>query len=99
MHFEDLHFGGHRIADEHGVRETPVRFEKDGPGSRQVHRHDRIQQTARQTSLHDQLLETGGRGEFGVNVQRVVIACDLTVETDVLRRERRRAPRLLPHRW
>jgi hypothetical protein len=97
VHLEDLDVGGHRIADEHGIGEAPVRLEKHSPGSGQIHRHDGVQQAARQTPLHDELLETGGRSECGINVQRVVVAGDLAVEADVLRRERRRATRLLPH--
>jgi hypothetical protein len=61
-------FGGNRVADEHGIGEAPARFEKDGTGSRQVHRHDRIQQSARETPLHDQVPETSGGREFGINV-------------------------------
>ncbi len=98
MHLEDLDLGGHGVADEHGIDKPPVRFEKDRAGSGQVHRHDRIQQTAGQAALHDQFPEPRGSREVGINVKRVVIAGNLTVQTYVFRRERRRSPRLLPNR-
>lgn len=99
MHFEDLDFPGDRVADEHGIGELPARFEKHRPRTWQIHRDDGVQQAAGQAALDDQLAEPRGRGERRVNVKRVEIARDLTVETDVLRRERRGPPRLLPHHW
>jgi hypothetical protein len=98
VHFEDFYFARNRVADEHGIGETPVRLEKDRSWSRQIHGDNRVQQTAGQASLHDELLEPGGRTEVGVNVQRVVVAGNLAVEPYVFVRQRRRAPGLLPHR-
>jgi hypothetical protein len=98
VHFEDLHFARDRVADEHGIGEAPARLEKHRTRSGQIHGNDRVQEAAGQASLHDELLETGRRAERGVNVQRVVVAGNLTVEPYLLLRERRRASGLLPHR-
>ena len=98
VHFEDLYFARDRVADEHRIGEAPARLEKDRSRARQIHGDDCVQQAAGQASLDDEPLETRRRAEFGVNVQRVVVAGNLAVEPYVLLRERRRAPGRLPHR-
>ena len=97
MHFEDLDLGSDRVADEHGIQKSPVGFEKHRPGSGQIHRDDRVQQTAGQTALNDEFSKPRGGGELGINVKRVVVAGNLTVKTDAFCRECRGSCRLLPN--
>ena len=98
MHLEDLDLGGDRVANEHGIAEVPVRFEKDRARPWKVHRHNRIQQAAGEAALYDQFAEPGGRRELGIIVEGVVIAGDLTVKPNVFRCKRRCSRRLLSDR-
>lgn len=74
MDRDDLCFGSDGVADVDGRGELPVLTQKHRAGSRQVRRHQRMDQPRGEPTLHDEPPELRARGERRVEMQRVMVA-------------------------
>lgn len=95
---QDFDKSGDRVSDEYRRREVPVLTQKHRSRSRQVHGDEGVQQPSGESALYHRALE-GGRGDKSVvEVQRIVIAGNLGVPGNMIRRECNGPRRPLPNR-
>src|SRR5205814_7182273 len=89
---------GDGVVDVDGRREFAVLTQKDGPGSRHVHGHERVQETGRETALHNESPKLRLRHKSFVEMQRVVVAREPRERRNMVCRQREASLRPLSNR-
>jgi len=82
-----LSFSRYRVSNEHWRRKIPILAEKDCTGTRHIHRHQGVQQSGGQASLDNQSSKFSPGGKILIKMQGVIVARELSVGSDVVRRQ------------